>query len=133
VAERLGRRDRRAGNRVLPEWLARFEEGKFARSMVAAEYAHYKARTGRLVPLLKTARVKPFSLLNQMLDTSNTRFPAQQQRPAEQGQQVPSENPTLNGQYDKYFVDFRWLRERGSTPQALLKPKAECPRGDHGA
>jgi protein-S-isoprenylcysteine O-methyltransferase Ste14 len=34
------------------QWLARFEEGKFARSPVAAEYAAYKARTGRLVPRL---------------------------------------------------------------------------------
>ncbi|HTM05179.1 MAG TPA: methyltransferase [Vicinamibacterales bacterium] len=34
------------------EWLARFEEGKFSRSGVAAEYADYKARTGRLVPRL---------------------------------------------------------------------------------
>jgi protein-S-isoprenylcysteine O-methyltransferase Ste14 len=32
------------------EWLARFEEEKFARSPVATEYADYKARTGRLVP-----------------------------------------------------------------------------------
>ena len=32
------------------EWLARFEEKKFARSPVAAEYARYKARTGRLLP-----------------------------------------------------------------------------------
>jgi protein-S-isoprenylcysteine O-methyltransferase Ste14 len=32
------------------EWLARFEEGKFDQSPVAAEYAHYKARTGRLFP-----------------------------------------------------------------------------------
>ena len=32
------------------QWLARFEEGKFSRSAVAAEYAEYKARTGRLVP-----------------------------------------------------------------------------------
>jgi protein-S-isoprenylcysteine O-methyltransferase Ste14 len=34
------------------EWLARFEEGKFERSPVAAEYAAYKARTGRLWPRL---------------------------------------------------------------------------------
>jgi len=32
------------------EWLAHFEEGKFSRSIVSAEYAEYKARTGRLVP-----------------------------------------------------------------------------------
>jgi protein-S-isoprenylcysteine O-methyltransferase Ste14 len=32
------------------EWLARYEEQKFERSPVAAEYAQYKARTGRLVP-----------------------------------------------------------------------------------
>jgi len=35
------------------QWLARFEEGKFARSTVAVEYAQYKARTGRLLPRLK--------------------------------------------------------------------------------
>jgi protein-S-isoprenylcysteine O-methyltransferase Ste14 len=35
------------------QWLARFEEGKFARSTVASEYAQYKARTGRLLPRLK--------------------------------------------------------------------------------
>jgi protein-S-isoprenylcysteine O-methyltransferase Ste14 len=35
------------------EWLARFEEGKFERSDVAAEYAKYKARTGRLLPRLR--------------------------------------------------------------------------------
>jgi protein-S-isoprenylcysteine O-methyltransferase Ste14 len=35
------------------QWLARFEEGKFARSTVAVEYAQYKARTGRLLPPLK--------------------------------------------------------------------------------
>jgi len=34
------------------EWLARFEEAKFEKSPVAAEYAKYKARTGRLVPRL---------------------------------------------------------------------------------
>ena len=34
------------------EWLARFEEKKFARSAVATEYARYKARTGRLLPRL---------------------------------------------------------------------------------
>jgi protein-S-isoprenylcysteine O-methyltransferase Ste14 len=34
------------------EWLARFEEQKFARSPVAAEYAQYKAHTGRLFPRL---------------------------------------------------------------------------------
>jgi protein-S-isoprenylcysteine O-methyltransferase Ste14 len=32
------------------QWLARYEEEKFARSPVAAEYQDYKARTGRLVP-----------------------------------------------------------------------------------
>jgi protein-S-isoprenylcysteine O-methyltransferase Ste14 len=32
------------------QWLARYEEEKFARSPVAAEYAEYKARTGRLLP-----------------------------------------------------------------------------------
>jgi len=34
------------------QWLARFEEAKFSRSPVAAEYAQYKARTGRLFPRL---------------------------------------------------------------------------------
>jgi protein-S-isoprenylcysteine O-methyltransferase Ste14 len=34
------------------QWLARFEEGKFARSPVAAEFAEYAARTGRLLPHL---------------------------------------------------------------------------------
>jgi protein-S-isoprenylcysteine O-methyltransferase Ste14 len=34
------------------QWLARFEEAKFARSPVAKEYAQYKARTGRLFPRL---------------------------------------------------------------------------------
>jgi protein-S-isoprenylcysteine O-methyltransferase Ste14 len=34
------------------EWLARFEEGKFLRSPVAAQYAAYKAQTGRLFPRL---------------------------------------------------------------------------------
>jgi len=34
------------------QWLARFEEGKFARSPVAADYARYKASTGRLLPRL---------------------------------------------------------------------------------
>jgi protein-S-isoprenylcysteine O-methyltransferase Ste14 len=33
-------------------WLARFEEDKFARSPVAAEFAEYAARTGRLLPRL---------------------------------------------------------------------------------
>jgi protein-S-isoprenylcysteine O-methyltransferase Ste14 len=37
---------------VYYQWLARFEEGKFARSPVAEEYARYKARTGRLLPRL---------------------------------------------------------------------------------
>lgn len=32
------------------QWLARFEEAKFARSAVAEDYARYKARTGRLLP-----------------------------------------------------------------------------------
>jgi len=32
------------------QWLTRFEEGKFEKSPVAAEYAKYKARTGRLIP-----------------------------------------------------------------------------------
>jgi protein-S-isoprenylcysteine O-methyltransferase Ste14 len=32
------------------QWLARYEEAKFARSQVAVEYARYKARTGRLLP-----------------------------------------------------------------------------------
>jgi len=32
------------------QWLARFEEAKFARSPVAEAYARYKARTGRLLP-----------------------------------------------------------------------------------
>ena len=31
-------------------WLARYEEQKFSHSPVAAEYAEYKARTGRLLP-----------------------------------------------------------------------------------
>ena len=34
------------------QWLARYEEGKFSRSPVAAEYARYKAATGRLLPRL---------------------------------------------------------------------------------
>ena len=34
------------------EWLARFEERKFADSPVAAEYAEYAAGTGRLLPRL---------------------------------------------------------------------------------
>ena len=37
------------------EWLARFEEEKFARSPVATEFADYKARTGRLVPRITRA------------------------------------------------------------------------------
>jgi protein-S-isoprenylcysteine O-methyltransferase Ste14 len=32
------------------QWLARFEEEKFARSPVATEYAEYKMHTGRLLP-----------------------------------------------------------------------------------
>ena len=35
------------------QWLARFEEGKFASSPVAAEYATYMATTGRLLPRLR--------------------------------------------------------------------------------
>jgi protein-S-isoprenylcysteine O-methyltransferase Ste14 len=35
------------------QWLARFEEGKFANSPVAADYERYKARTGRLWPRLR--------------------------------------------------------------------------------
>jgi protein-S-isoprenylcysteine O-methyltransferase Ste14 len=35
------------------QWLARFEEGKFAQSPVATEYAEYKARTGRLLPRIR--------------------------------------------------------------------------------
>jgi protein-S-isoprenylcysteine O-methyltransferase Ste14 len=38
---------------VYYEWLARYEERKFLRSPVAAEYAAYKARTGRLFPRLR--------------------------------------------------------------------------------
>jgi protein-S-isoprenylcysteine O-methyltransferase Ste14 len=34
------------------QWLARFEERKFASSPVAAEYADYSAKTGRLLPRL---------------------------------------------------------------------------------
>jgi protein-S-isoprenylcysteine O-methyltransferase Ste14 len=37
------------------QWLARFEEEKFARSPVAAEYAAYKAATGRLWPRLNAS------------------------------------------------------------------------------
>ena len=37
------------------QWLARFEEDKFARSPVADEYARYKARTGRLLPRVSFA------------------------------------------------------------------------------
>ena len=36
------------------QWLTRFEERKFAGSPVAAEYAEYAARTGRLFPRLKS-------------------------------------------------------------------------------
>lgn len=32
------------------EWLARYEEAKFTQSPVAADYAQYKTRTGRLFP-----------------------------------------------------------------------------------
>jgi protein-S-isoprenylcysteine O-methyltransferase Ste14 len=39
-----------AGSAAYFQWLARFEEAKFSRSPVAAEYAAYKARTGRLLP-----------------------------------------------------------------------------------
>jgi protein-S-isoprenylcysteine O-methyltransferase Ste14 len=35
------------------QWLARFEEQKFSRSPVAAEYGQYKARTGRLLPRVR--------------------------------------------------------------------------------
>jgi protein-S-isoprenylcysteine O-methyltransferase Ste14 len=35
------------------QWLTRYEEAKFARSPVAAEYAEYMAQTGRLVPRFK--------------------------------------------------------------------------------
>ncbi len=35
------------------QWLARFEEGKFARSTVAGDYARYQASTCRLLPRLK--------------------------------------------------------------------------------
>lgn len=38
------------------QWLARFEEEKFARSPVAAEYATYKAATGRILPRLPWQR-----------------------------------------------------------------------------
>jgi protein-S-isoprenylcysteine O-methyltransferase Ste14 len=38
------------GSAAYFQWLARFEEQKFSRSPVAAEYAEYKARTGRLLP-----------------------------------------------------------------------------------
>jgi protein-S-isoprenylcysteine O-methyltransferase Ste14 len=34
------------------QWLARFEETKFDRSPVAAEYEAYRQRTGRLLPRL---------------------------------------------------------------------------------
>jgi protein-S-isoprenylcysteine O-methyltransferase Ste14 len=40
------------------QWLARFEEEKFARSPVAAEYAVYKSATGRLLPRLQWQRHK---------------------------------------------------------------------------
>lgn len=35
------------------EWLARYEEAKLARSPVAADYAAYKAATGRLIPRMR--------------------------------------------------------------------------------
>jgi protein-S-isoprenylcysteine O-methyltransferase Ste14 len=38
------------------QWLVRFEEGKFERSAVAADYAQYKARTGRFLPPLLRRR-----------------------------------------------------------------------------
>ena len=38
------------------QWLARFEEEKFDRSPVAAEYAAYKATTGRLIPRVRRSR-----------------------------------------------------------------------------
>jgi len=37
------------------QWLARYEEAKFAQSPVADEYARYKARTGRLLPRFSSA------------------------------------------------------------------------------
>src|SRR5262245_53127453 len=36
------------------QWLTRFEERKFADSPVAAEYAEYSAKTGRLLPRLRS-------------------------------------------------------------------------------
>lgn len=42
------------------QWLARFEEEKFARSAVAEEYAAYKAATGRLWPRLHARHRSPF-------------------------------------------------------------------------
>jgi len=36
-------------------WIARYEEGKFAQSPVAVEYAKYKATTGRLLPRFLSA------------------------------------------------------------------------------
>ena len=41
------------------QWLARYEEQKFSRSPVAAEYARYKAATGRLFPRLRTGVRSP--------------------------------------------------------------------------
>ena len=38
------------------QWLTRFEEHKFADSPVAAEYAEYAARTGRLLPRSSSLR-----------------------------------------------------------------------------
>jgi protein-S-isoprenylcysteine O-methyltransferase Ste14 len=37
------------------QWLTRYEEEKFSRSPVAAEYAEYKAQTGRLLPRFRGA------------------------------------------------------------------------------
>jgi protein-S-isoprenylcysteine O-methyltransferase Ste14 len=41
---------------VYIQWLTRFEEEKFARSPVAAEFAAYKAATGRLLPRMRRRR-----------------------------------------------------------------------------
>ena len=43
------------------QWLARFEERKFADSPVAAEYAEYAASTGRLLPRLPPRSMNPGS------------------------------------------------------------------------
>ncbi len=49
-----------AGSAAYFQWLAWFEEEKFSRSAVAAEFDSYKARTGRLLPkgLLRISRVR---------------------------------------------------------------------------